>query len=210
VQAGVELVVAVGGDGTVNAVVNGLVGSRCRLGILPTGTANDLATSVGLPRQLADACQVILQGAVRNIDVIRVNAWHFITSGGVGLPVDVLETVDDLRGRTGPGRRCARLLGSGLYPISMLYHLIRGVGQARNVELQLDGRRISLRVQALLVSNLRSTCASPRTRAPRTASCTYSLWRLPDRVPLWPCQRCARFRVPREGMLAPVYSQGTS
>lgn len=166
VGTGVDTIVAAGGDGSINAVVNGLVGSHCRLGVIPAGTANDLAASVGLPGRMADACQVILQGRVRQIDVIRVNSWHFITSGGVGLPVAVLETVDHLRGSS---RWCARRLGSGLYPMALLYHLIRGAGKAQNVELILDGRKLDLSIHALLVSNLQRIgkymCIAPRADA---------------------------------------------
>ncbi|HJX70256.1 MAG TPA: acylglycerol kinase family protein, partial [Dehalococcoidia bacterium] len=60
VAQGYKLVVAVGGDGVVNEVVNGLIGpggkSEADLGIIPIGTANDFAHSLGLPRELKQAC----------------------------------------------------------------------------------------------------------------------------------------------------------
>src|SRR5687768_6536783 len=70
--AGETLVVAAGGDGTVSEVVNGLCavpGSRTRLGILPLGTGNDLAFTLGLPEALHEACARLVAGEPRPLDV---------------------------------------------------------------------------------------------------------------------------------------------
>ena len=154
VRENVSTIVAAGGDGTVNAVVNGVVGSRCRLGILPTGTANDLATGLNIPRPLEAACTYILHGTKRSIDVIRVIHWHFITVGGIGLPVHVIETVDRLRGGPACVRACARLTGSGLYALAMLYHLVHPAGMIAKVELRLADVTLDLPVYALLIANV--------------------------------------------------------
>jgi diacylglycerol kinase (ATP) len=154
VREGVCTIVAAGGDGTVNAVVNGVVGSRCRLGILPAGTANDLATGLNLPTTLEAACTNILQGTERSVDVIRVNHWHFITAGGIGLPVHVIETVDQLRRGPACVRAGARLAGSGLYALCMLYQLIRPAQPVTKLEVHLEDGTIGLSVYALLVANV--------------------------------------------------------
>jgi diacylglycerol kinase (ATP) len=73
-QRGCALVVAAGGDGTVEAVARGLVGSRTALGIVPLGTYNNVATSVGVPAALGEAVSMIATGAVRKIDVGEVQA----------------------------------------------------------------------------------------------------------------------------------------
>ena len=156
IRAGVDTVVAAGGDGTVNAVVNGMVGTDCRLGIIPVGTANDLAAGLDIPPDVEEACGVVLEGTALRIDVIRVNSWHFVTAGGIGLPVDVVETVGGLRRRSGPAPALAQILGPALYPLSMAYHLFRGARTARTVDVELDDRKMRLRVVALLVANLRS------------------------------------------------------
>jgi diacylglycerol kinase (ATP) len=89
--AGAELVVAAGGDGTVNEVVNGLVSARGagwsgRLGVVPLGTGNDFAWGLGLPEDARAALEVALSGVAREVDVASVNGRSFVnvSTGGFG------------------------------------------------------------------------------------------------------------------------------
>ena len=83
----VDIVIAGGGDGTLNAVLQGLVGSGLPLGILPLGTANDLAKTLGIPADLAKACDVIGRGYTRRIDVGKVNDVYFFNEASIGMSV---------------------------------------------------------------------------------------------------------------------------
>jgi diacylglycerol kinase (ATP) len=83
----IDLVIVGGGDGTLNRVLQGLVGSGLPLGILPLGTANDLAKTLGIPNDLDAACDVIAQGHERRIDVGQVNDAYFFNEASVGLSV---------------------------------------------------------------------------------------------------------------------------
>ena len=83
----VDLVIAGGGDGTLNTVLQGVVGSKLPFGILPLGTANDLAKTLGIPTDLQQACDVIAQGHTRRIDVGRVNDVYFFNEASVGMSV---------------------------------------------------------------------------------------------------------------------------
>ena len=102
-EAGVEIVVAAGGDSTVSEVVNGLVqaageGQAGVLGIIPLGTANDLADILKIPRNVAAACQKIAAGQTRLIDVGQVNDHFFGNNSAVGLePVVTLEAEKIIR-----------------------------------------------------------------------------------------------------------------
>ena len=71
-----KLVIAAGGDGTVEAVASGLVGTQATLGIIPLGTYNNVATCLGIPSDVGRACALIAGGAVRRIDVGQVIAQH--------------------------------------------------------------------------------------------------------------------------------------
>lgn len=83
---GADVVVAVGGDGTVNEVVNGLDGSDTPLGVLPLGTANDFARQAGIPANVDHAMDVILVRKPVLIDTASLNGRRFlnVSTGGIG------------------------------------------------------------------------------------------------------------------------------
>lgn len=85
----VDLVIVGGGDGTLNAAVEGLVETQLPLGILPLGTANDLARTLGIPPTLPEACQVVAGGKVRHIDLGWVNGKYFFNVASLGLSVQI-------------------------------------------------------------------------------------------------------------------------
>jgi YegS/Rv2252/BmrU family lipid kinase len=90
----VDVVVVGGGDGTINAAAPALVGLGVPLGVLPMGTANDLARSLAIPQALEEACQVIAHGQERSIDIGMVNGHYFFNAAGVGLSGEVTRKLD--------------------------------------------------------------------------------------------------------------------
>ncbi len=72
VKDGYKIVIAMGGDGTLEAVLRGMVGSKTRLGIIPTGTSNNMAKSLGIPVDLEEACSLIASKNTRKLDVGQV------------------------------------------------------------------------------------------------------------------------------------------
>ena len=103
VREGFEVVVAAGGDGTVNEVTNGLAGSDTALGVLPMGTMNVFAKEHGVPGDLEGAWEVVRRGVVREIDLAAAGGHHFIQLAGVGLDAQaVKETKWETKKRLGP------------------------------------------------------------------------------------------------------------
>src|SRR5947199_3350330 len=102
-RSGIEAVIAAGGDGTLNAVLHGLAAAglpeRTALGVVPLGTANDYATSAGIPPgdPLA-ALELAATAAPQQIDLGRLNGHYFlnVASGGFGSEVTAA-TSDDLK-----------------------------------------------------------------------------------------------------------------
>lgn len=90
----VDCVIVGGGDGTLNGVADALVETQLPLGVLPLGTANDLARTLGLPLQLDAACEVIAAGHLRRIDLGRVNDKHFFNAASLGLSVQICRQLD--------------------------------------------------------------------------------------------------------------------
>ncbi|HEY7237182.1 MAG TPA: YegS/Rv2252/BmrU family lipid kinase [Gemmatimonadaceae bacterium] len=102
-RAGVDAVIAVGGDGTVNEVVNGLDGFDTPLGIIPLGTANDFATQAGIPADADHAMDVILHRKPVRIDTGTLNGRRFVnmSTGGVGAEATA-ETPPEVKETLGP------------------------------------------------------------------------------------------------------------
>jgi len=101
---GFKKIVAAGGDGTVNEVVNGLAGSAATLGLLPVGTVNVFATELGLPVNDLQSCwQIIQADHTRVVDLPRANKKYFVQLAGVGLDAQaVKETSLALKRSLGP------------------------------------------------------------------------------------------------------------
>lgn len=87
----VSAVVIGGGDGTFNVAVDAVVESGLPLGLLPLGTANDLARTLNLPNALPEACAVIAQGQRQRIDLGRVNGKYFFNVASCGLSIRITQ-----------------------------------------------------------------------------------------------------------------------
>jgi len=111
VKDGFRTIVAAGGDGTVNEVVNGIAGGPVALGILPVGTMNVFAAELGIPSgDLGKAWDVITRGHVRHLDLPKANGAYFVQLAGIGLDAEVVR-------RTAPESKKA--LGPISYVISL-------------------------------------------------------------------------------------------
>lgn len=107
----VDLVIVAGGDGTINATAPALLDTGLPLAILPLGTGNDLARTLGIPLELAAAAEVIAAGAGRAIDVGLVNGRPFFNAATIGLSNEAARRLTgEVKRRWGP-------LG---YPITLI------------------------------------------------------------------------------------------
>jgi diacylglycerol kinase family enzyme len=93
-QAGAEVVAGAGGDGTLSAVSQALVGSQVRLGVLPFGTRNHFARDAGVPLDLEQAVDLLGRGTARPIDVGAVNDLYFINNASIGLYPQLVDLRD--------------------------------------------------------------------------------------------------------------------
>jgi diacylglycerol kinase family enzyme len=98
VQEGFDLVVAMGGDGTVNEIANGLAGSHVPMGIIPGGGTNVLARSLGIPTDPVEATGLLLarrEGPPRRVSLGRADGRYFTFSCGVGLDGAIVRRVEE-------------------------------------------------------------------------------------------------------------------
>lgn len=103
-QEGRHTVVAAGGDGTLNEVVQGLAGSNTICGVIPGGTMNVFAREMGIPFDSLDkALEVIDSGQIREVDLFEVNGKAFVQMAGVGIDAQVIEETSwESKKRLGP------------------------------------------------------------------------------------------------------------
>lgn len=72
VKEGYDVIIAMGGDDTIEAIIRGMAGSKAKLGMIPVGTANNLAKSLGIPEDVEQACALIASGHIRKLDMGQV------------------------------------------------------------------------------------------------------------------------------------------
>ena len=98
--AGAPIVIAVGGDGTLHEVANGILGSKSELGLIPFGTGNDLARALGIFNNLPAACRAITDGDTIHVDVGVLEGEgtggqrHFLVLSGTGFDARTAQTVN--------------------------------------------------------------------------------------------------------------------
>ncbi|MDR3542150.1 MAG: diacylglycerol kinase family lipid kinase [Desulfosporosinus sp.] len=145
-SADVDRMVIAGGDGSIHQAVNGLLNIspklRPALGILPVGTANDLAYALHLPKSIPEACKVVAKGKAFAIDTGRVNDRYFVNVASAGLLTDVSQKVDT---------RVKNTLGQ-------LAYFLKGIEtlpsfRPFSVEFEHDGKRYTEEVILFMVAN---------------------------------------------------------
>ncbi|MEW5923785.1 MAG: diacylglycerol kinase family protein [Candidatus Zixiibacteriota bacterium] len=148
-----DIIVAVGGDGTINEVINGVVPSPIPVGIIPTGTANDLAEYMKIPADVEKACDIILRGNTCAIDSICVNGWHFITVGGLGLPADAVKNATLCTNKLRFLRRLLKVVGNRIYVLGLIVAFIRSIGRSNSTRISCNCYSLNHKIHSLIVAN---------------------------------------------------------
>lgn len=145
-DAGYARVAAVGGDGTLAEVVNGLIGSNSALGIVPGGTGNDFVREAGIPMDMRAAAELLFTGAIRKVDVGRIKPdKYFINVAGVGFDAEVARTVNSFPKYLG---------GTVPYVAGIVTTLWRYSPYA--LEMELDGTTLFRKVLLVAIGNASS------------------------------------------------------
>ncbi len=161
-RAGFDGVITVGGDGTHHWVVDALAGGDVPLGVIPLGTANDLAAELGIERDVEAACRVFREGGRARIDLVHATTGPrgasrgkaFATAGGMGLCTDVALGVCEARKRSRAFHWLMRQLGGLIYQLYMVWLLAFGrrLEHAYRLE-QEDGTTRDVEAYMALVMN---------------------------------------------------------
>jgi YegS/Rv2252/BmrU family lipid kinase len=141
-EAGVRHILIGGGDGTLNNAVRHLLGREVTLGVLPLGTGNDFARSLGIPPTLEAACDVIAAGYTARVDVGLANGRPFLNAVSLGLASAIARRLT---------HRFKRRAGKLAYPVAAFAELWEH--QPFHVSLKTDRGEMELDVLQLVVGN---------------------------------------------------------
>ncbi len=206
-RQGVDQVAVLGGDGTLNGAVNGILSSTSNLplGIIPCGTGNEIARSLGIPKDPEKAVEIILRGQVCPVDVGKVNNRYFLQIFGLGYDVQVVKMVNTLRARYRFARNrsvyyvaALLLLSSGFDPFPVRVQVGERVFRGRAIMIAAaNGRMYGERLLALpapcLSDGLLDLYLLQELRTRSFRKTTRLLRHLP--VPELSVQRCSAVRI---------------
>lgn len=134
--------VVVGGDGTLLEVANGLIGKKCNLGIIPTGTGNDLCRSLNISENIADALETIQKGYTKDINVGMINGNCFLNVSSIGYDAEIARDL----------YKYQRLIpGKAAYYVAALLKCMTKTN--KKIKLNLDGNKIERDVLLVAAAN---------------------------------------------------------
>ncbi|WP_413171948.1 YegS/Rv2252/BmrU family lipid kinase [Anabaena azotica] len=142
VERGVEAIIASGGDGTLSAALEAVINTDIPFGIISRGTANAFAAALSIPDTIAAACQTILQGKTRLIDVAYCNERPMVLLAGIGFEAGTVEKAD---------REAKNRFGMMAYIMAGIQEL--GSLQKFAVEIETEDKIIQTIASAVTVAN---------------------------------------------------------
>ena len=144
VRDGLDVVVAAGGDGTVNVAIQALAGQAATLGVIPTGTGNVWAKEMGIPLDVRKATEVLLRGWTAVTDLGWANGRYFLSIAGIGFDASVTRVLK-------PATK--RRLGLVAYIIAGVAEALKLRGEEATIFA--EGRSVRRRILMVAVSNTR-------------------------------------------------------
>lgn len=148
IKEGYETVLVAGGDGTINEIANGLVGSNITLGIIPLGTFNNIAGMLSIPLDIEKAIEIIKIRRIRKIDVGMVttlageklsNPFYFLESSGIGFDAHIQKHVKKIE------------QGRMMHVFSLLNDLLKFTTE--RIEIKTDTQSLSIKTSLISIAN---------------------------------------------------------
>lgn len=142
VDRGVHMIIASGGDGTLSATAEALVGTNIPLGVISRGTANAFASALGIPNTIEAACETILGGITKVVDAAMCNGKPMVLLAGIGFEAEMVEKAD---------RESKNRLG-------MMAYIVAGVQQLREfdtfeVTIETEEKVVTVTAAAVTIAN---------------------------------------------------------
>lgn len=135
---------SIGGDGTVNEIVNGIAGTDATLGIIPTGSGNDFIRSLNTGTDIKDVIVKTINGQEKKIDLAKVNDKYFINISSIGFDANVV--FNAIKFKKVPG-----VTGSMAYMFSIIYSVFQN--KLSKISIDIDGNSINMSALLVAVAN---------------------------------------------------------
>jgi diacylglycerol kinase (ATP) len=142
VHEGVSTIVVVGGDGTINEVVNGMAHTNVALGVIPFGTANVFGLAFNLSMNVQEACKNIVFGTIKKIDLGKINDTYFACMAGVGFDAFVIQKAD---------KKLKKMMGALSYVLIAFWEILKY--QFYPILFTIDGELTPKKGYFLIISN---------------------------------------------------------
>jgi len=138
-----SLIIASGGDGTVSAVASAVIGTNLPLGVIPRGTANAFAVALGIPTNLKGACDTILSGNTRVVDVAFCNGKPMILLAGIGFEAGMVDKAT---------RELKNRIGSFAYILAGVQQI--SAQQLFQATIQVEGQVSTFQTSSITIANV--------------------------------------------------------
>lgn len=164
----VDAVMSVGGDGTVNTIIQRLAGTDISLLVVPGGTANDFARVLGSSTNIKRITQTIRQNVKKRIDLISINGKYMATNGGIGFAADVAREINDLRTSFPQFKSFMKVSGKSVYSLFLAKKLLNR--EIKSYKFKIQSEHFSETVYSpLILINNQPALGGDFTVAPQTS-----------------------------------------
>ena len=163
----VATILSVGGDGTMNTLIQKLAGTEVALLVVPGGTANDLATTLGSNTSVNKIVQTIRENVKKRIDLVNINGRFMATNGGIGFAAEVAKEINELRKKYPSFKNFMKISGKNIYSLFLAKELLSK--DILSHRYQIESNEFSGTVTSpLILINNQPTLAGSFTIAPNT------------------------------------------
>ncbi len=153
-----NLLISVGGDGTVNTMLQDLANQKIGLLVIPGGTANDLARELGLTQGVRQALSSYLENNLTTMDLIKVNNRYMATNGGIGVPADVARVANFIRMRYPLTKKLKSQVYQNLLGINLLNPLMK----FHHLKIEFNNQTLIVKTPILLINNQPTVAGTAR------------------------------------------------
>lgn len=165
----VDALISIGGDGTVNTLIQSLVKKDIGLLVIPGGTANDLAHELGNTKNLRGLIHCIQNDEFKYIDLIRINGRYMATNGGFGLGGDVARKINELRQKFPLFKDIMKFSGSKIYSFFIASELLSLNYDRQKLQIECDEYQGVVECSTMLINN-QPVVAGSMNVAPETCN----------------------------------------